>query len=178
MAPSTAAHATRSDPSGALTALSPCGRSGTAAAKRSSGIVGSFLEQARRILADEKAANEVLLRGFAGWRPPPSFRDKFDLKASAIAMYPMYRGLARLVGMNVLPEMPSIEAEFDALGGALAESDFVYLHIKQTDSAGEDGDFDVDPEEAGGDESRPEQLGFDAADADLELGKVAEGGGG
>lgn len=123
-------------------AREPAARSGTAAAKRSSGIVGSFLEQARRILADEKAANEVLLRGFAGWRPPPSFRDKFDLKASAIAMYPMYRGLARLVGMNVLPEMPSIEAEFDALGGALTESDFVYLHIKQTDSAGEDGDFD------------------------------------
>lgn len=124
-----------------IPAREPAPRADTAAAERSSGIVGSFLEQARRILADEKAANEVLLRGFAGWRPPPSFRDKFNLRASAIAMYPMYRGLARLVGMNVLPEMPSIEAEFDALPGALAESDFVYLHIKQTDSAGEDGDF-------------------------------------
>ena len=125
-----------------IPARAPAPRADDEAAKRTSGIVASFLEQARKILADEKAANEVLLRGFAGWRPPPSFRDKFNLKASAIAMYPMYRGLARLVGMNVLPEMPSIEAEFEALPGALADSDFVYLHIKQTDSAGEDGDFD------------------------------------
>jgi 2,3-bisphosphoglycerate-independent phosphoglycerate mutase len=111
-------------------------------ARRGAEVVAAFLQQARRILADEKAANEILLRGFAGWRPPPSFRDKFGLSASAIAMYPMYRGLARLVGMDVLPEMPSIEGEIDALPGALAASDFVYLHIKQTDSAGEDGDFD------------------------------------
>jgi 2,3-bisphosphoglycerate-independent phosphoglycerate mutase len=112
------------------------------AARRTSEIVASFLEQARKILADEKAANEMLLRGFAGWRPPPTFREKFALSASAIAMYPMYRGLARLVGMTVLPEMPSIEAEFEALPVALTASDFVYLHVKQTDSAGEDGDFD------------------------------------
>jgi 2,3-bisphosphoglycerate-independent phosphoglycerate mutase len=123
-------------------AREPRAASEAPAARRTSEVVASFLAQARRILADEKAANELLLRGFAGWRPPPSFREKFGLAASAIAMYPMYRGLARLVGMNVLPEMPSIEAEFEALPGALATSDFVYLHVKQTDSAGEDGDFD------------------------------------
>jgi 2,3-bisphosphoglycerate-independent phosphoglycerate mutase len=83
----------------------------------------------------------VLLRGFAGWAPPEPFERRFGLRATAIAMYPMYRGLARLVGMRALPESPSIEAEFDALPGALRESDFVFLHVKQTDSAGEDGDY-------------------------------------
>jgi 2,3-bisphosphoglycerate-independent phosphoglycerate mutase len=114
----------------------------SAEARRTAEVAASFIAQARKILKDEPAANDVLLRGFAGWNPPESFRDKFGLRASAIAMYPMYRGLAKLVGMNALPEMPSIEAEFEALPKALAESDFVYLHIKQTDSAGEDGDFD------------------------------------
>jgi len=113
----------------------------TTAAKRTAEVANEFVKQARRILQGEKAANEVLLRGFAGWNPPESFRAKFGLSASAIAMYPMYRGLARLVGMEVYPEMPSIEAEFEALPGALAKSDFVYLHVKQTDTAGEDGDF-------------------------------------
>jgi 2,3-bisphosphoglycerate-independent phosphoglycerate mutase len=109
--------------------------------RRTAEVVNDFVAQARRLLAEEPAANELLLRGFAGWDPPESFRSRFGLSASAIAMYPMYRGLARLVGMRVLPEAPSIEAEFEALPAALAESDFVYLHVKQTDSAGEDGDF-------------------------------------
>lgn len=111
-------------------------------AARTAAVANAFVAAARRALADEKAANEVLLRGFAGWYPPPSFRDRYNLSAAAIAMYPMYRGLARLVGMDVLPEMPSIEAEFEALAPALAAHDFVFLHVKQTDSAGEDGDFD------------------------------------
>jgi len=114
----------------------------SAGAKRTAEIANEFIRQARVLLADETAANDVLLRGFAGWAPPPPFADKLGLRASAIAMYPMYRGLAKLVGMDVLPEMPSIEAEFDALAGAFEHSDFVYLHVKQTDSAGEDGDFD------------------------------------
>ncbi len=114
-------------------------RPGSARAAR---IANEFIAQARRILAAERFANEVLLRGFAGWNPPQSFEARYHLRASAIAMYPMYLGLARLVGMNALPEMASIEAEFEALAGALAKSDFVFLHVKQTDSAGEDGDFD------------------------------------
>lgn len=114
----------------------------TSAAVRTAAIVNDFVTQARKALAGEKAANEVLLRGFAGWNPPEPFAVRYGLSASAIAMYPMYRGLARLVGMNALPEMPSIEAELAALPGALAATDFVYLHVKQTDSAGEDGDFD------------------------------------
>ncbi len=111
-------------------------------ATRTAEVAAVFIEQAREILADEGAANEILLRGFADWNPPPPFRERFGMTAGAIAMYPMYRDLAKLVGMNALPEAASIEAEFDALPRALADSEFVYLHIKQTDSAGEDGDFD------------------------------------
>ncbi len=120
----------------------PAAQDDSAEGKRTVAVVESFLAQARELLKDEAAANELLLRGFAGWNPPPPFRDRFGLSASAVAMYPMYRGLAKLVGMGVLPEMPSLEAEFDALAGAFETSDFVFLHVKQTDSAGEDGDFD------------------------------------
>jgi 2,3-bisphosphoglycerate-independent phosphoglycerate mutase len=131
-----------SDPqSTGVPARAPTPLTDDSAAKRTADAAAAFLAQAREILGGERAANEVLLRGFAAWDPPVPFREKFGLTASAIAMYPMYRGLARLVGMDVLPEMPSIEAEFEALPGALERSDFVYLHVKQTDSAGEDGDF-------------------------------------
>jgi 2,3-bisphosphoglycerate-independent phosphoglycerate mutase len=115
---------------------------GAASAERAAQIANEFIAQARKTLREEKAANEVLLRGFAGWNPPVSFLERYRLRAAAIAMYPMYRGLARLVGMEVFPEMPSIEAEIDALPKAFEGADFVYLHIKQTDTAGEDGDFD------------------------------------
>lgn len=115
---------------------------GGAGAAHTAKVVNEFIAKARSVLADEPSANELLLRGFAGWMPPTPFHEKFNLRAAAIAMYPMYRGLARLVGMNVLPEMPSIEAEFEALPSAMQGHDFVYLHVKQTDSAGEDGDFD------------------------------------
>lgn len=110
--------------------------------RRTAEIASEFIRQAREILKDETAANDVLLRGFAGWDPPASFEKRFGLEAAAIAMYPMYRGLARLVGMEALPQASSIEEEFEMLPGAFANADYVYLHIKQTDSAGEDGDFD------------------------------------
>lgn len=114
---------------------------GDAATQRTADLANEFVAQASRLLADEPAANHVLLRGFAAYAPPPSFEEKFALRASAIAMYPMYRGLASLVGMDTYPAMPSIEAEFEALPDAFSKSDFVYLHVKQTDAAGEDGDF-------------------------------------
>ncbi|HET9888395.1 MAG TPA: phosphoglycerate mutase, partial [bacterium] len=115
---------------------------GAPGAARAAEVANEFIAQARQTLRDEKAANEVLLRGFAGWNPPITFHERYQLRGAAIAMYPMYRGLARLVGMEVFPEMPSIEAEVDALSKAFEGADFVYMHIKQTDTAGEDGDFD------------------------------------
>ena len=106
-------------------------------------LVSDFLSQAKSILADEKKANMILLRGFARHRDYPSLETRFGLKSLAIATYPMYKGIARLLGMTVLPSMESIQDEFNALKDQYNHYDFFYLHIKQTDSRGEDGDFDA-----------------------------------
>lgn len=111
--------------------------------ERTAALVMDFLSQARSILADEKKANMVLLRGFARHRVYPSMEERFGLKSLAIATYPMYKGIARLLRMTVLPSVVSIEDEFKALKDRYNDYDFFYLHIKQTDSRGEDGDFDA-----------------------------------
>ncbi|MFH1626023.1 MAG: 2,3-bisphosphoglycerate-independent phosphoglycerate mutase [Pseudomonadota bacterium] len=105
-------------------------------------LVSDFLIQAKSILADEKKANMLLLRGFAKHRDYPSLEMRFGLRSVAIATYPMYKGIARLLGMSVLPSLESIEDELRALKDQYNNYDFFYLHIKQTDSRGEDGDFD------------------------------------
>jgi 2,3-bisphosphoglycerate-independent phosphoglycerate mutase len=84
----------------------------------------------------------VLLRGFAQYPSFPKMSEVFKLKPAAIASYPMYRGLAKVVGMKILATGATIEEEFDTLAENFAGYDFFFLHIKQTDSAGEDGDFD------------------------------------
>lgn len=115
-------------------ALSP--ESGKAAA-----AANAFIARAREVLKGNHPANMVLLRGFAQRPHLPSVSDIYGLKAGAIAAYPMYRGLARLAGMSVLELARSIEDEFAILAQRFAEHDFFFLHVKQTDSAGEDGDF-------------------------------------
>ncbi len=111
-------------------------------AKKTEALVKEFLSQTRRLLADEPRANMVLLRGFAKHTAYPSMKERYRLNALAIASYPMYRGISRLVGMTILPNVNTMEEEFNALANHFAEYDFFYLHIKQTDSRGEDGDFD------------------------------------
>jgi len=106
-------------------------------------LVSDFLSQAKSVLAEEKKANMLLLRGFAKYKAYPSLETRFGLKPLAIATYPMYKGLARLLGMTVLPNLESIEDEFKALKEQYNNYNFFYLHIKQTDSRGEDGDFDA-----------------------------------
>jgi 2,3-bisphosphoglycerate-independent phosphoglycerate mutase len=98
--------------------------------------------QARKLLEDEPKANMVLLRGFAKHTLYPSMKERYGLNALAIATYPMYRGICRLLGMTVLSGIGSLEEEFKALADHFAEYDFFYVHVKQTDSRGEDGDFD------------------------------------
>lgn len=104
-------------------------------------VVNKFIDEANKRLKNEHPANAVLLRGFAKMIHMPSFADVYQLKAAAIALYPMYRGLSRLVGMEVLKTGTTIESEFQALKENFSKYDFFFMHIKQTDSSGEDGDF-------------------------------------
>ena len=110
-------------------------------AGRMASITNQFLAQAKSTLAGHHPANMVLLRGFAKRPQFPTMGEVYKLKPAAIASYPMYRGLAKLVGMQVLETGTSIEDEFDTLEQNYTNFDFFFLHIKGTDSAGEDGDF-------------------------------------
>jgi len=105
-------------------------------------IVQEFVRQAEQILANESPANMFLLRGFAQLPNWPQFPDALDLKAIAIAMYPMYRGVAKLVGMDTPPAAQSYEEEIDMLEANWDAYDFFFVHIKKTDSYGEDGNFE------------------------------------
>jgi 2,3-bisphosphoglycerate-independent phosphoglycerate mutase len=106
-------------------------------------IAADFLNQAARILSDETKANMMLLRGFAKHRKYPSMLERYKLNAVAIAAYPMYKGISRLLGMEVLDNITGIAGEFDALKKHFSMYDFFFMHIKPTDSRGEDGDFDA-----------------------------------
>lgn len=105
-------------------------------------IATQFIAQAKTVLAKHHPANMVLLRGFSQHPHLPTMGEVYKLKPAAIAQYPMYRGLARLVGMQVLETGTAIKEEFATLKQNYAGYDFFFLHIKGTDSAGEDGDFD------------------------------------
>jgi 2,3-bisphosphoglycerate-independent phosphoglycerate mutase len=105
-------------------------------------LVNAFVAQARQRLRDHHPANMVLLRGFARRPELPSLADVFKLRAAAIAFYPMYRGLAKLVGMTALPSGASLADSLAALREHWGQFDFFFVHYKATDSAGEDGDFE------------------------------------
>jgi len=113
-----------------------------APALRTADIANEFIAQAGATLARHQPANMVILRGFSSLPIIPTMDDIYILKPVAIAAYPMYRGLAKLVGMTLLKTGPAIADEFDALKKNYTDYDFFFLHIKGTDSAGEDGDFD------------------------------------
>jgi 2,3-bisphosphoglycerate-independent phosphoglycerate mutase len=110
-------------------------------ADKSASLANAFVEQAEEILADKHPANTVLLRGFGMHPNLPSFEEVYELEAAAIASYPMYKGLARLAGMEILEEGEGIAGEFETLRENWDDHDFFFLHIKPTDAAGEDGDF-------------------------------------
>ena len=112
-------------------------------AARTAALVNRFVEAARPLLADAAPANMILLRGFDQRPEMPRFPEVFGLRAAAIAAYPMYRGLARLVGMEVLKTGGSFAEEVATLREHWSSYDFFFLHYKDTDKAGEDGDFDA-----------------------------------
>ncbi len=110
-------------------------------AEATAAAVNNWIGKARGVLAGHHPANMVVLRGFSQFPHLPSLVELYKLNPVAIAAYPMYRGLARLVGMKVVECGRSVEEQFDTLVKQYAEHDFLFLHIKKTDTAGEDGDF-------------------------------------
>lgn len=100
-----------------------------------------ILEQIRSLLAGEQA-NFVLLRGFDTLRELPLFPQRYGLRAQAIAVYPMYAGIARILGMDVATAS-GLPGQVETLRETWAAHDFFYFHHKKADSAGEDGDFDA-----------------------------------
>lgn len=109
--------------------------------KETAGIVQHILDEGRAALADETHANALLARGFAAYGRYPTMTERFKLRCLAIARYPMYRGVAKLVGMDTLPTPESDDAVIDALAAGFETHDFMFVHFKAVDSRGEDGDF-------------------------------------
>jgi 2,3-bisphosphoglycerate-independent phosphoglycerate mutase len=105
-------------------------------------LVAKWVEGARKYLADKAPANMALLRGFAKRPDWPSVSEVFKLRSAAIAHYPMYRGLAKLVGMEALPVGPALDDSISTLRENWGRFDYFFVHYKYTDTAGEDGDFD------------------------------------
>ncbi|MCC7268805.1 MAG: 2,3-bisphosphoglycerate-independent phosphoglycerate mutase [Caulobacteraceae bacterium] len=105
-------------------------------------LFNGWIKAARTRLAHRDVANMVLVRGFAKYPDIPSMQSQYQLDPAAIAIYPMYRGLAKLVGMKALPGGTSFQDEIDTMRANWDEHDFFFIHYKPTDAAGEDGDFD------------------------------------
>ena len=112
-------------------------------AARAAELVNTFIAEAGRRLADAAPANMVLLRGFDQLPELPRFPEVYGMRAAAIAAYPMYRGLAKLVGMDVLKTGGTFADEIATLREHWQGYDFFFVHYKDTDKAGEDGDFDA-----------------------------------
>jgi 2,3-bisphosphoglycerate-independent phosphoglycerate mutase len=113
------------------------------AAEPTAALFSEIVDQARKVLFDEARANMILLRGYARYRRYPSIEERFGLNALAIASYPMYRGIARLLGMDIAMPTDSIRAEVDSLRDNYTKYDFFFMHVKPTDSRGEDGNFEA-----------------------------------
>jgi len=111
--------------------------------EKAAGIVGEFVRQATEVLKDHHPANGLLLRGFARAERIPLMPETYGLRCAAIASYPMYRGVAKLVGMEVLDDAgDTIADEIACLERHFGEYDFFFVHVKKTDSYGEDGNWD------------------------------------
>ncbi|MBE3112797.1 MAG: 2,3-bisphosphoglycerate-independent phosphoglycerate mutase [Acidobacteria bacterium] len=110
-------------------------------AAKASAIVNRFLDDTAVVLAGEAKANAALLRGFSKFPSIPTMQELFKVRPAAIANYPMYKGLAKILGMEVMDVGSETADLFDALEKNWAGHDFFYIHYKKTDSAGEDGKF-------------------------------------
>lgn len=111
------------------------------ASQRTAEIAKEFIAQAEKILAGHPKANGLTMRGFSVKPALPDFQEVYGMKAAAIAVYPMYKGLASLVGMEIVGQPKSLDEEIDVLEKAWKDYDFFFVHFKYTDSRGEDGKF-------------------------------------
>ncbi len=113
----------------------------TDCSKKTAEVANEFLRQAREILKDDAPANFLTLRGIDKLPAIPTFEEVYGLRAGAIAVYPMYRGLARLVSMTVLDAGQTLDDQMARLKAEWDNYDFFFIHFKYTDSTGEDGNF-------------------------------------
>ena len=112
-----------------------------AGSQKTAEIAKQFVVQAEKLLKGQPKANGLTMRGFANAPALPSYEDVYGLKAAAIAVYPMYKGLAQLVGMELVGKPATLSEEIDVLAKAWNDYDFFFVHFKYTDSRGEDGNF-------------------------------------
>jgi 2,3-bisphosphoglycerate-independent phosphoglycerate mutase len=112
-----------------------------AASKKTAEVINRFVVEARKALVTEGAISGVTLRGFATYPKIATFADVYGLKAACIAVYPMYKGLARLVGMEILDPGHTLQGQVETLARVWKDFDFFFIHFKYTDSTGEDGNF-------------------------------------
>jgi len=111
--------------------------------KKTAEVCAEFFRQACQILAGQPKANACTLRGVSPKPHLPSYEEVYGLKAGAIAVYPMYKGLARLVGMDLVGNAQTLDEQMTVLEENWAKYDFFFVHFKYTDSTGEDGNFDA-----------------------------------
>lgn len=111
-------------------------------AKKTSQVVNELMKWIGQVLSDETKMNFALIRGFSKYPRLPQFPQVYKMRACAIATYPMYKGIAKLVGMDVVETGSTIQDEVNTLKELWEKYDFFYFHVKKTDSYGEDGDFD------------------------------------
>lgn len=112
-----------------------------AASEKTAQVANEFVKQATSLLAGQPKANGLTLRGFAARPNLPSYEEVYGLRAAAIAVYPMYKGLAQLVGMEIVGKAQTLAEQVDVLEQNWQKYDFFFLHYKYTDSTGEDGNF-------------------------------------
>ena len=103
-------------------------------------LVAAKLAEVHEVLVRERAANGLLLRGFDTHRELPRFGDRTGLRAAAVAVYPMYRGIARLLGFQVLGPPAGLTDQIRLLEKHREDADYFFVHVKDADAAGEDGD--------------------------------------
>lgn len=111
------------------------------ASQKTADVAREFVAQSRKLLAEQPKANGLTLRGFSPRPSLPSYEEVYGLRAAAIAVYPMYKGLARLAGMDLVGKAQTLGEQLDVLAEKWNDYDFFFIHFKYTDSTGEDGNF-------------------------------------